>query len=450
MIRWFIHNISTLILSLALAVTIWIVALNEEDPFEEKVFPESLAVIITNLPEGMVRVGDPLATVDVSIRAPQSVWASLTPDQLHVAVDLSGVQSGTTTLPVKVTVDNRDARIIAITPAQVQVAVENVVNRSVPVRLEIAGQAATGYQAGDGHATPDLALVSGPASAADSVSELVARVNLDDTKESFADNVALVPLNASGNLVPGVTVEPSTVAVNIPVTQLGGFRDVAVKAVLEGQVASGYRMTNFVVSPLVVTVFSSDPSIVVKMPGFVETEPFDITDANDDREARLGLRLPEGVSLASPQTTVLVQVSIAAIEDSLTIERELQVQNLGQDLNAAISPPTVVVILTGPLSTLAALTPEDVQVVLNLLNLPPGLHQVTPEVIDLPDRVTAKTILPATVEVLITAGPITPTNTPTPTATPTRTPTRAPSRTPTPALTATATPAETVGAIATP
>jgi hypothetical protein len=136
---------------------------------------------------------------------------------------------------------------------------------------------------------------------------------------------------------------------------------------------------------------------------------------------------------------VLVQVSIAAIEDSLTIERKIEFQGLGPDLNAAISPTTVDVILTGPLSTLAALTPEDVHVVLNLLNLPPGLHQVTPEVIDLPDRVTAKTILPATVEVLITAGPGTPTGTPTPTATPTRAPTRAASRTPTPTETASAT-----------
>lgn len=450
MIRWFIHNISTLILSLALAVTIWIVALNEEDPFEEKVFPESLAVTIINLPEGIVLVGGPLPTVDVSLRAPQSVWASLTPDQLHVTIDLSGVESGTVSLPLEATVDDRDARIIAITPAQIQVVVETIVNRAVPVRLEIAGQAATSYQAGDGHAAPGLASVSGPASAADSVSELVARVNLDNTKEPINDDVLLVPLNAAGQVVLGVTVEPPTVAVSIPVRQLGGYRDVAVKAVVEGKVASGYRMTNIDVSPLVVTVFSSDPAVVANMSGFIETEPLNIGDATDDREARLGLKLPEGVALASPQTTILVQVSIAAIEDSLTIERELQMQNLGQDLNAAISPPTVVVILTGPLSTLAALTPEDVQVVLNLLNLPPGLHQVTPEVIDLPDRVTAKTILPATIEVLISTGTGTPTSTPTPTATPTRAPTRAASRTPTPTLTATTTPAETASATATP
>ena len=185
MLRWVIRNISTLILSLALAITIWIVALNEEDPFEDKVFPEPLTVIVTHLPDGMVLVGNPLPAVDVSIRAPRSVWASLTAEQLHVTVDLSQAQSGSFALPLKAVVDNRNARITNLTPAQVQVSIENIVNRSVPVRLEVTGQPATGYQAEAGVAAPSQGSISGPASVADSVSELVARINLADTKESL-------------------------------------------------------------------------------------------------------------------------------------------------------------------------------------------------------------------------------------------------------------------------
>ncbi|MBI3242651.1 MAG: hypothetical protein HYZ49_10200 [Chloroflexi bacterium] len=441
MLRWLIRNIPTFILSLALAFTIWIVALNEEDPFEEKVFPEPLAVTVTNLPENMVLVGNPLPTIDVSIRAPQSVWAALTPDQLSVTLDLGEAQSGTFVLPLNaVIIDERNARITALTPAQVQVSIENVVNRSVPVRLEVSGQPATGYQADEGVAAPAQGSISGPASLADSVSELVARVDLDNTKESIAGVAPLAPQNASGQVVSGVTVNPATATVSVPIKQLGGFRDVAVKAVVVGQVSSGYRLTNYVVSPLVVTVFSSDPALVANMPGFVETEPLDISDANDDKEARLSLRLPEGVSLVSPQTTVLVQASIDPIVTSTTIERELEIQGLGQGLSAAVPPTTVVVILTGPVSTLDALTPEEVHVVVNLLNLPPGVHQVSPEVVDLPERVTAKTISPATIEVLITS-PGTPTQTPThaPIPTNTRPPTLAPTRTPAPTLTPTET-----------
>ena len=34
MFRWFIRNVTTLFLSIAIAITIWIVALNEADPFQ--------------------------------------------------------------------------------------------------------------------------------------------------------------------------------------------------------------------------------------------------------------------------------------------------------------------------------------------------------------------------------------------------------------------------------
>ena len=88
MLRWFLRNVSALFLSLTLAIIIWIVAVNEQDPFQEQVFPEPVPITITNMPSGMMIVGEPLAPIDVRVRAPASVWASLKLDQLHVTADL--------------------------------------------------------------------------------------------------------------------------------------------------------------------------------------------------------------------------------------------------------------------------------------------------------------------------------------------------------------------------
>ena len=412
MFRWFLRNVSALFLSLTLAIIIWIVAVNEQDPFQEKVFPEPVPITVTHVPSGMMIVGDTLAPVDVRVRAPVSVWASLRIDQLHVTADLSNAGSGEVTVQLTGTVDPRDARVTAITPADLRLTLEQVVRRTVPVRLEIAGDPSIGYQAGTPSVSAATAEISGPASIADSVSELVAHINIADTKESINGSVPLQPVNTSGQAVSGISIEPSEVTVKIPVEQLGGYRDVAVKAVIEGQAATGYRITNIVVSPPVVTLFSSDPSLVAGLPGFVETEPLNISQAIDDIEARLSLKLPAGVSLVGEQT-VVAQVSVAAIESGLTIQRNLEVQGLGPGMNASPSPAAVDVILSGPLSTLDTLTPEDVRVVVDLLNLPPGIHQVKPEVIVLPEGVTVQTVLPSTVEVLITGR-----GTPIPTRTP--------------------------------
>jgi YbbR domain-containing protein len=374
----------------------------------------------------------------VQVRAPLSAWNSLTTNELHVTADLSNATSGTVIIPLTAVVDERDARITLITPSEIQVTIEQLTARELPVRLEVSGVPATGYTARDASISPELITVSGPATVTDSVSEIVARVDLNNAKTPVSKAVELVPMDVNGNEVEDVTLEPSTANVNIPIEQLGGYRDVAVKVVVEGQVAAGYRITNVSVSPLVVTLFSSDPTAVNALPGFVETEPITIDGARDDVEQRVTLVLPEGVSPATDQT-VLVQVSIAAIENSITFPHDLEIQGLGAGLAAFPSPTSVDVILSGPLPTLDSLTPESIRVVLNLLDLPPGLHQVTPEIVVLPEGVTVQTVLPATIEVLI-IGPGTPT--PTMIATPTLIPTIAPTRTPTrppPTFTATAT-----------
>ena len=62
-----------------------------------------------------------------------------------------------------------------------------------------------------------------------------------------------------------------------------------VKVASTGQVASGYRLTNISVFPPTVTVFSTNPSLVDRLPGFVETSPLDLTGVKDDIDIRLPL-----------------------------------------------------------------------------------------------------------------------------------------------------------------
>ena len=448
--RWLFRNLSALTLSLALAVTIWVVAVTEEDPFEEKQFPSAVPVIMQNLPASMMIVDAQRPTVTLQIRAPRSVWNTLTADQIHVYANLSQATSGPLTIPLTVVIDERDARVVSFTPQSIQLTLEQIVSRQIAVRLDTTGDPATGYAILATDVSPLTAFISGPTSAADAVSELVAQVDLTGAKQSIIKNIDLVALNANGQTVTGINIEPKSVTVTIPVEQLGGYRDVAVKAVIEGQVAPGYRITNITISPLTLTLFSSDPTVVANLPGFVETEPIDITGANNDIEIRVTPKLQPDVSLPDAQP-ILVQISIAAIQNSITIQRDLEVQGLGPGLAAAASPNTVDVILAGPLPTLDTLTPESVRVILNLLDLPIGLHQVSPEVIVLPEGVTVQTVLPATIEVLITIGgtpTLFPSGTPptqpaSPTPTRTLPATRLPTRLPTLSATLPVTPAAT-------
>ena len=172
----------------------------------------------------------------------------------------------------------------------------------------------------------------------------------------------------------------------------------------KGQVADGYRLTSISVSPPTVTLYSDNPDLIEQIPGYVETLPVDLTDLSDDIEISTGLNLPENVNLVR-EPSVLVQVSVAAIEGSLTLSVPVEAINLPPDLQAIISPATVDVIVSGPLNVLDQLSPSNFRVIVDLADLPPGVYQ-RQVVVDLqPEEVRVQTTLPESVEVTIVEAP---------------------------------------------
>jgi YbbR domain-containing protein len=226
--------------------------------------------------------------------------------------------------------------------------------------------------------------------------------------------------------VPGITVNPNKIKGSVPVIQQGGYRDMAVKVMTTGQLATGYRLKNISASPLLVTVYSENLPLIESLPGYVETAPIDISGASENITTHAALALPSGVLLIGDQT-VSVSIEIVAIEDSRPVAfRQVELIGLSPDLEAQTSPVTVDVILAGPLSVLNSLEPSDVHVRLDLTDLAVGTYQLTPTVVVAKQGVTVQSILPGTVEVVITkaaASTRTPRTSPTPTSTPTSTPT---------------------------
>jgi YbbR domain-containing protein len=277
-------------------------------------------------------------------------------------------------------------------------------SKSMQVRVDRTGEIALGYQANEPSLAPDSVLVSGPAAAVARIDRIQASVRMTGRREDFDQEVRLEALDALGERVPDIVLDPAFARVTIVVEQLGGYRLVAILPIVEGQVAQGYQVTGLSVSPTLVTVYSSDPQAVDSLPGFVETFAVDIAGAVENVTRRVNLRLPSGVAQVDEQP-VEVRVEVAAIEITTTLTTTIETQGLRPGLFAQVSPEMVSVILKGPLPVLDTLRPGDLQVVLDLRGLAVGLHQVTPRLVNLPANVAVQTIVPDTVQVVISAQP---------------------------------------------
>ena len=397
-LRGFFNNLGNLFVSIVLAVLVWIVAVQEANPSITRLYTTPIAIVPQNQPAGMIIYGESARQVRVTLSGPQSAWDVLTPDRIAAAIDLSQQTTNTLDLPVQVTVADRLMRVIKVEPAVVSLKMESVAEVTIPITVNVVGEASPTYAVEPVETSPVNAVVRGPASLVKQVAAAIGQLSIQDARATVSQTVQLAPRTGEGQSVLNVTLTPSTTLAVVRVQQLGGFRDLAVKIDLLGNVASGYAIANVSVNPQIVTVFGS-PTTLDALPGFIATEPISVTDATSDREERVRLSLPSGVSILG-DPFVQVRVRVRAIESSIKVQRAPVTQGLPPELMASLSPDVVDVIISGPVPILDALRADDVVVVLNLLNLEIGTHQVEPEV-SVPNGLTVVSVNPATVQVIV-------------------------------------------------
>lgn len=417
MIRWIANNYRTFLWAFALALAVWISSVTSADPDETRTLPFPVTVQVIGQSSDLV-FSEPIAEeVEVTLRAPASVWKLIEADPqiVRAILDVSGLSAGDHTQNLQIQVDARPVQVVSVSPGTFTFTFEPLIRKVLDVDLRISGEAAVGYQAGEASLEPAAVTVSGAQSRVDKVNRVRVSIDLNRIRENFDQSIKVEALDERGTLVSDVSISPESIQVTLPISQQGGYRDVAIKVTTLGRVASGYRLTDISVSPPVVTIYSDDPEVVNSLPGVLETQPLDLQNAQDDITTRLKLSLPAGVSVIGEQT-VLVQAGVSPIESSVTLsDQHIEVVGLGNDLNVQISPTNVDIILSGPLPILDTLTRQSVRVTVDLTGLAAGTYQLSPNVEVLVANIAAESILPNTIEVTLTPfEPSTPTPAPTP------------------------------------
>jgi len=405
---------STFLLALILSITVWISAVINADPTEERVYPRSISIDFVGKDPGLILLESSANQVSLTLSAPNSIWDRLTREasSVRALVDLSDLGPGEHEVEIQIQIAISPVRIISYTPPSITILLDSISTRTFPVQMIIKGEPALGYQAAPAILSQNLVSVSGPSTRLDQVEEVRVTLDITGISETIERDVTLQALDGNGRAVNELTVTPENIKITQNITQRGGYRNVIVKVITTGQIASGYRVTNISVYPPAVTVFSDDPVLVEQIPGYIETIPIDLAGIKDDLDLRVLLNLPPGILLVEEQD-VEVQVGVAAIEGSITLENmALNAIGLAKGYDYEFSPATVDLILSGPLPILDKLTTSDIRILVDLQGLEEGVYQRIPQVVIAQEDIRVQSMLPGSLEVKITILP-TPTVTPT-------------------------------------
>ncbi len=403
-LRWLGRNLTSLILSLLLAIVIWTSAVTSTNPNIETELTIPLEVIQQATDIAIV---DPLPqTVTLKILAPESIILQLEEDNPITAyINLTDIVAGTYRFLVQVSIPDqlKPIRILEQSPKQLELKVSNLISKIFTISIQVEGEPATGYKTSGLDWDEVLATVTGQEMKVDAVAAVVGILDISDANGTVSEEITLQARDKNGELVDAIKLTPDTVRVDQVISLQGGYRNVAVNVTTEGFVEPGYRFTSITPAPPTVMVFSENPQLVEQLPGYVNTKPLDLTGVDGYLETILELDLPDGITVVG-DPTVLVQVNVTALVTTMSISREIEIIGLLPGLSAVVSPRQVSVQVSGPVPILDNLTLRDIRVIVDLTNLGIGVHTVTPTVEILPEDVIWEDISPTTVEIVIEQG----------------------------------------------
>jgi YbbR domain-containing protein len=384
---------------------VWVAAVREQNPPREDNYDRSISVEVVPPSEGLINTTPLPEEVRLRLLAPESSWNALTPSKFRASINLSELEAGFSDVPIELAVSDDSVEVIEQTPAEVTVNLEELVTINMPVEVEVLDAPPLGFISRPPQVEPQDVTVTGPASLIEQANEAVVEIFIRNSKESLQSLQDVLVRDRVGRMIRGLATDPSQVEVVVPIEQRFGYKDASVRVVVDGQVASGYRVSNISVDPPTLTVVGN-PSELSEIAGFVETAPINLDQATDSIIRTVPLILPDGVATVSSGSKndgpegVEVAVEITPIEDSINIQRAVNQQGIDPDLWWRASPTRADVFLSGPLTQLQTLRGSDVEVIVDLFGLEPGTYKLQPTVF-LPDGLQVDTILPDTIEVTI-------------------------------------------------
>lgn len=157
------RKLASLLVAFVLACLVWYAnALERRERISERELETSLTLV--NVPSEMVITSEVPRSLTLRVRGPLKLLRSLSATEVGVVLDLRGAREGENDLAVEA----RNVQVpvlvevLAVSPAQVPLWLERLVQRRIPVRPKVAGLPGGGLEVKEVAVEPPLALVSGP------------------------------------------------------------------------------------------------------------------------------------------------------------------------------------------------------------------------------------------------------------------------------------------------
>lgn len=162
--RLFVRDWQLKLVSLGLALGLWLLLVPAEKMYSEKSL--TIPLETRNVPSGLEIVERPAATVDITLRAPNRVLDEIRPSGLVARVDLdhASVLQQEYPLNVSMIAVPPGAEVVKISPGKVAIRLERTAEATLDLHPTVRGKTAAGFHIARTEIEPANVIVRGPES----------------------------------------------------------------------------------------------------------------------------------------------------------------------------------------------------------------------------------------------------------------------------------------------
>ena len=397
------NNLLLKILSLAIALAIWLLVANINDPVV--VTSYDVPVTIQNsayLESGgkTYQVLEQQQMVTVILRGNSSVVENRTGD-IQAVADLTQIVDMDTTpvmVPVTATCDWVAAEDISVVPAAIGIEIEDMVSKDFTITVTAGDTTPSAdYEVGTMEANPEKVTITGPESLIDKIDRVMAEVDTTPMNEDTTITSRLIIYDKNQDALDETEMNylkfdigQPVVDIHVDLWRVRGDIQLAVN--YSGSPAPGYQVGDVTITPSTISVAGTDEALAqLAVEGNTIEIPADavVLDGQDsDVETRLTLSeyMPDDLVVANNVETAIANVSIIpeGSQEFRVATRDIAIENLDDKLRLVFDTDSVTVRVRETGGQINDLTADEISLSADMKGRGAGDYEIQLEA-DLPD-----------------------------------------------------------------
>ena len=392
------NNLSLKILSLLVAVLVWLLAINIDNPIVKKTFivtdVQLLNEAYIDADGKMCMRNEEQEPIRVTIKAQRKVLDDLASADIRAAADLQQAVSLDTNpvmVPITATVDNIAPGNIQVSPQNLSLHIEDKETKEFVVTVTTKDtKPERGYEIGNLVSSPEKIRITGPTSLINKIDKVTASVDVSGASSDVTRETDVTVIDKNGEQFSSQDMSYLNVSKVYVTARLWKVRtDVKISAECSGTPADGYQVEGVTTTPNVISVSGSDEALHALAEQnntvWIPAEAIDISGRDKDCEEKINISdyLPEGLKLTSDSSEdVFVHVNILP-EGSTVCEvptKNIKVENVPDGMQVAFDAAQVELRVKKTKEDLGDLKEKNIKASIDLKDKKEGTYEVVVDI----------------------------------------------------------------------